>query len=98
MNEATAMAVEMADTAIVSVTPDVPSTRGAQRLVAMWERVQVRAQEEAFTLVTRHSRRNETQPDFLRHLLNTTVLRTAVPASDRGVGPGEKNGDPAQVP
>ena len=97
MNEATAMAVEMADTAIVTVTPDVPSTRGAQRLVAMWERLQVRAQEEVFTLVTRHSRRNEIQPDFLRHLLNTTVLRTAVPASYRGLEPGENNGDPTKV-
>src|SRR5699024_7699805 len=97
MNEATAMAVEMADTAIVTVTPDVPSTRGAQRLVAMWHRLQVRAQEEVVTLVTRHSRRNEIQPDFLRHLLNTTVLRTAVPASYRRLEPGENNGDPTKV-
>lgn len=97
MNEATAMAVEMADRSVIAVTPDVPSTRGAQRLTALWERLQIRAQDDVFTLVTRHSRKNEIQPDFLRQLLGTQVLRTPIPASYRGLEPGENNGDPTKV-
>lgn len=97
MNEATAMAVEMSDRSVVTVTPDVPSTRGAQRLTALWERLQIRAQDDVFTLVTRHSRKNEIQPDFLRQLLGTQVLRTPIPASYRGLEPGENNGDPTKV-
>ncbi|MFL1428644.1 MULTISPECIES: AAA family ATPase [unclassified Nocardiopsis] len=97
MNEATAMAVELADRAVVTVTPDVPALRGAQRLMGMWERLQVRAQQDVYTLVNRHSRKNEIQPDFLRHLLGTRVLRTPVPASYRGLEPGENNGDPTRV-
>ncbi|MGW9348066.1 AAA family ATPase [Nocardiopsis flavescens] len=97
MNEATAMAVELADRAVVAVTPDVPALRGAQRLMGMWERLQVRAQQDVYALVTRHSRKNEIQPDFLRHLLNAKVLRTPVPASYRGLEPGENNGDPTRV-
>ncbi|MBE3002323.1 AAA family ATPase [Nocardiopsis sp. HNM0947] len=97
MNEATAMAVEMADRSVVTVTPDVPATRGAQRLTALWERLQIRAQTDVFTLVTRHSRKNEIQPDFLRQLLGTQVLRTPIPASYRGLEPGENNGDPTKV-
>ncbi|WP_017612621.1 AAA family ATPase [Nocardiopsis salina] len=97
MNEATAMAVEMADRSVVTVTPDVPATRGAQRLTALWERLQIRAQSDVFTLVTRHSRKNEIQPDFLRQLLGTQVLRTPIPASYRALEPGENNGDPTKV-
>ena len=97
MDEATAMAVELADRAVVTVTPDVPSLRGAQRLMGMWERLQVRSHQDVYTLVNRHSRKNEIQPDFLRHLLGTRVLRTPVPASYRGLEPGENNGDPTRV-
>ncbi|MEV2277944.1 AAA family ATPase [Nocardiopsis sp. NPDC049922] len=97
MNEATAMAVELADTAVVAVTPDVPAMRGAQRLMAMWDRLQIRTQDSVFSLVTRHSRRNEVQPDFLRQLMGTRVLRTPVPANYRALEPGENNGDPTKV-
>jgi len=97
MNEATAMAVELADTAVVTVTPDVPALRGAQRLMAMWERLQIRSHEDVYSLVTRHSRKNEIQPDFLQQLLGTRVLRTPVPAAYRALEPGENNGDPTKV-
>ena len=97
MNEATAMAVELADTAVVTVTPDVPALRGAQRLMAMWERLQIRSHEDVYSLVTRHSRKNEIQPDFLQQLLGTKVLRTPVPAAYRALEPGENNGDPTKV-
>ncbi|MDT0327576.1 AAA family ATPase [Nocardiopsis lambiniae] len=97
MNDATAMAVELADRSVVTVTPDVPALRGAQRLMAMWERLQIRSHQDVYTLVTRHSRKNEIQPDFLRQLLDTKVLRTPVPASYRGLEPGENNGDPTKV-
>ncbi|MFB8763312.1 CpaE family protein [Nocardiopsis alba] len=97
MNEATAMAVELADSAVVTVTPDVPALRGAQRLMAMWERLQIRAHDNVHSLVTRHSRKNEIQPDFLRQLLGTKVLRTPVPAAYRALEPGENNGDPTKV-
>lgn len=97
MNEATAMAVELADSAIVTVTPDVPAMRGAQRLMSMWERLQVRSHEDVYSLVTRHSRKNEIQPDFLQQLLGTRVLRTPVPAAYRALEPGENHGDPTKV-
>ncbi|GAB3740778.1 AAA family ATPase [Nocardiopsis nanhaiensis] len=97
MNEATAMAVELADSSVVTVTPDVPALRGAQRLMAMWERLQIRSHEDVYSLVTRHSRKNEIQPDFLQQLLGTKVLRTPVPAAYRALEPGENNGDPTKV-
>lgn len=97
MNEATAMAVELAESSVVTVTPDVPAMRGAQRLMGMWERLQIRSPKEVYSLVTRHSRKNEIQPDFLQQLLGTKVLRTPVPAAYRALEPGENNGDPTKV-
>ncbi|MBB6120638.1 AAA family ATPase [Nocardiopsis algeriensis] len=97
MNEATAMAVELADRAVVTVTPDVPALRGAQRLMAMWERLQIRSRQDVFALMTRHSRKNEIQPDFLQQLMGTRVLRTPVPANYRALEPAENNGDPTKV-
>ncbi|WP_052809378.1 AAA family ATPase [Streptomonospora alba] len=95
--EASAMAVELADTAVLLVTPDLPALRAAQRVVAMWGRLQIRDSHEATALLMRHSRKNEIQPDFARKLLATPILRTAVPAAYRAVEEASNTGDPARV-
>ncbi|MFC7329787.1 AAA family ATPase [Marinactinospora rubrisoli] len=97
MNEATAMAVELSDTAVVLVNPDLPALRGAQRLIAMWSRLQIRAPENVTTLLMRHSRRNEIQPDFARKLLGGTMLRTPVPAAYRALEEASNTGAPDRL-
>ncbi|GAA1768196.1 MULTISPECIES: AAA family ATPase [Streptomonospora] len=95
--EASAMAVELADTAVLLVTPDLPALRAAQRVVAMWGRLQIRDSRNVSALLIRHSRKNEIQPDFARKLLATPILRTAVPAAYRAVEEASNTGDPARV-
>lgn len=95
--EAGAMAVELADTAVLTVTPDLPALRAAQRVVAMWGRLQIRDSHETTALLMRHSRKNEIQPDFARKLLATPILRTAVPAAYRAVEEASNTGDPARL-
>ncbi|GAA3754755.1 pilus assembly protein CpaE [Spinactinospora alkalitolerans] len=97
VNESNAMAVELADTAIVTVTPDLPALRGAQRLVSMWGRLQVRDKKNVTALLLRHSRKNEIQPDFARKLLGTPMLSTAVPAAYRALEEASNTGDPKRV-
>lgn len=97
MNEATAMAVELADTSVVTCTPDLPALRAAQRLMTMWERLQIREKAKVFSLLTRHSRKNEIQPEFAHKLLGTQVLKTPVPAAYRALEKAENTGDPLQV-
>ncbi|GLU47768.1 AAA family ATPase [Nocardiopsis ansamitocini] len=97
INDATAVAVELSDTAIVLVTPDLPALRGAQRLIAMWERLHVREAKNVTSLITRHSRRNEIQPDFARKLLGTETLRTAVPAAYRALEEASNTGVPGRL-
>ncbi|MBO0843741.1 MAG: AAA family ATPase, partial [Nocardioides sp.] len=42
MTDASAMAVEIADTVLLTTTPDLPSLRAGKRLLKMWGRLQVR--------------------------------------------------------
>lgn len=97
MTEASAMAVELADTALVAVTPDLPAIRGAQRLVAMWDRLQVRKKSDVTAILTRHSRKNEIQPDFVRKLLGTPLLKNVLPANYRALEEAGNTGDPLRL-
>lgn len=81
MNAATAAAVEMADQALLLVTPDVVAVRAAKRMVRLWDRLQIRKAEETLTVVNRHSRGTEIQPPLVEKVTGTKVARTAVPAA-----------------
>ncbi|MET7906695.1 AAA family ATPase [Streptomyces avermitilis] len=81
MNSATAAAVEMADQALLLVTPDVVAIRAAKRMVRLWDRLQIRKAEETLTVVNRHSRGTEIQPSLVERVTGTKVARSAVPAA-----------------
>ncbi|MFF3515949.1 CpaE family protein [Streptomyces sp. NPDC002573] len=81
MNSATAAAVEIADQALLLVTPDVVAVRAAKRMVRMWDRLQIRKAEETLTVVNRHSRGTEIQPSLVERITGTRVAHAAVPAS-----------------
>jgi pilus assembly protein CpaE len=81
MNSATAVAVEMADRALLLVTPDVVAVRAAKRMVRMWDRLQIRKAEETTTVVNRFARGTEIQPSLVERVTGTKVARSAVPAA-----------------
>ncbi len=81
MSAATAAAVEMADHALLLVTPDVVAVRAAKRMVRLWDRLQIRKAEETLTVVNRHSRGTELQPSLVEKVTGTKVARVAVPAA-----------------
>ncbi|MET7780038.1 AAA family ATPase [Streptomyces mirabilis] len=81
MNSATAAAVEMADRALLLVTPDVVAVRAAKRMVRMWDRLQIRKAEETTTVVNRFARGTEIQPSLVERVTGTKVARTPVPAA-----------------
>ncbi|MFI9648655.1 CpaE family protein [Streptomyces sp. NPDC052040] len=87
MNSATAAAVEVADQALLLVTPDVVAVRAAKRMVRMWDRLQIRKAEETLTVVNRHSRGTEIQPSLVERITGTRVARAAVPASFKELRP-----------
>ncbi|MFF2995855.1 CpaE family protein [Streptomyces sp. NPDC057950] len=81
MNSATAAAVEMADQALLLVTPDVVAVRAAKRMVRMWDRLQIRKAEETTTVVNRFARGTEIQPSLVQRVTGTKVASAAVPAA-----------------
>lgn len=81
MNSATAAAIEMADQALLLVTPDVIAVRAAKRMIRMWDRLQIRKAEETTTVVNRFARGTEIQPSLVEKVTGTKVARSAVPAA-----------------
>ncbi|MHC0430841.1 AAA family ATPase [Streptomyces sp. O3] len=81
MTGANAAAIEMADQAVLLVTPDVVAVRAAKRMVRMWDRLQIRKAEETVTVLNRHTRNTEIQPALVERITGTTVARATVPAN-----------------
>jgi pilus assembly protein CpaE len=94
LSEASAIAVEMADTTLVVTTPDVVSLRGVVRLCALWNRLKVEPADVA-VLLNRTSRKLEVQPDLARRVVPIPVLQTHVPADFFALESAVNTGIPA---
>lgn len=94
--EASAAAVEMADRAIIVAQPDVPSLRGANRLLALWQRLAIR-ESDVHVVVNRTSRDHEIQPDLVNRVLKVPTLRTSIPARFRDLEAAANTGDPSRL-
>ncbi|MFS8201001.1 AAA family ATPase [Streptomyces sp. CWNU-52B] len=81
LNAANAAAVELADQALLLVTPDVVAVRAAKRMVRMWDRLQIRKAEETRTVVNRFARGTEIQPSLVERVTGTKVTRSTIPAA-----------------
>ncbi|MBV9023765.1 MAG: AAA family ATPase [Streptomycetaceae bacterium] len=81
LNNANAIAVEMADTALLVTTPDVIAVRAAKRTVRLWDRLQVRKAQDTVMLVNRYTRNTEIQPPLIERITGTRVAKSAVPAA-----------------
>jgi pilus assembly protein CpaE len=79
VSDANAMATEMADEVFVVTTPDVPSLRAANRLMALWERLQAR-KESIRVILNRVDKDLEVQPDLVRKVVDAPLTKTMIPA------------------
>lgn len=78
---ASAVAVELADQALLLVTPDVVAVRAAKRMVRLWDRLQIRKAEETVTVVNRHGKASEIQPSLVERVTGTKTAKSTVPAA-----------------
>lgn len=97
MTDASAMAVEVADTVVLTTTPDLPSLRAGKRLAKMWSRLQICKEEEVKAVLLKHSRRNEIQPDFATKIISIPVLSSTIPANFRAVEQAINTGKPEAI-
>jgi pilus assembly protein CpaE len=81
LTNASAVAVETADTAALVTTPDVLSVRAAKRMVRMWDRLRVRKPQDVTVAVNRHSRASEIQPPLIARITGTRIAAATVPAA-----------------
>ncbi|MFD5319872.1 CpaE family protein [Streptomyces sp. NPDC127098] len=83
MNAANAAAIEMSDAALLVTTPDVISVRAVNRMVRMWDRLQIRKAQDTLTVVNRMGRASAIQPQLVARITGTQVARAVVPAGFR---------------
>jgi pilus assembly protein CpaE len=95
MTEAGAVSVEMASSALIVTTPDVPAIRAANRLLRLWERLQI--DTPARVLLNRTSREHEIQPDFARRVLQAPMLDTTLPSGFRDLEEALNTGHPERL-
>ena len=95
MTEAGAVAVEMASSALIVTTPDVPAIRAANRLLRLWERLQI--DTPARVLLNRTSREHEIQPDFARRVLQAPMLDATLPSGFRDLEEALNTGHPERL-
>jgi pilus assembly protein CpaE len=96
VTEANAVAVEMADDVLVVTTPDVPALRAANRLVALWERLQVR-KEDIRLVANRVNKDLEVQPDLARRVATVGLTKTVLPAAFKSLEPAANTGVPDRL-
>lgn len=97
VTEATAVATEMAGQVVVVTTPDVLALRAANRLVGLWERLQIR-KDGIGVVVNRASKESEVQPELMGKVVPVPVLKTVLPADFRSLEAPANTGAPARLP
>lgn len=96
VTEGSAVATEMADQVALVVTPDVVCLRAANRLLSLWERLQIR-KEGMGILINRASRDSEIQPDLVGKIVAAPLLRTTVPSDYRSLEAATNTGIPDRL-
>lgn len=95
--EASAAAAELADELLVVTTPDVVSLRGANRLLGLWKRLHVPAEDNARAVLNRVGRDREVTPQLAERVLRTPVLATTIPESSKDLEAATNTGIPERV-
>lgn len=98
VTEASVIGAEMASKVLVVTTPDVAALRGARRLAALWQRLQVReTDEDVLVLLNRTSRKVEVQPELARKVVRGRFTRTTVPAAFGALEAAVNTGVPSRM-
>lgn len=98
VTEASAAAVELADRILVIATPDVPSLRGANRLLRLWDRLDLVIQPDALAVtLNRVNRAAEVQPELARRVLACELTEAAIPAGFRDLENAINSGAPERL-
>ena len=94
---AQAAAIEVADAAVVVVTPDVLAMRSFRRSVQAWESLGVRSEQELNVVVNKVSRDDALTFDALVKLTSASVVSTWLPSAFRTLERSVNSRNPDEV-
>ncbi len=97
LTPAGASAVQIADRAVVVLTPDVPGIRGTRRQLELWDRLQLRPPADVGIVLNKVARASEVQPDLAERLVRLPLAPVTVPAGFRALEASINAGDPARL-
>lgn len=97
LDDANAVALEIADQALLVVTPDVPCLLAARRHLATFSRLSIRSDDSVLAVVNRQSKRSEFQVPSVHRTLGIPVANTAIPDRDGAFHAAIGEGDPRRV-
>lgn len=83
VTESSAVALAMAEHAVIVATPDVLSLRAARRLSQLWARLEIRSPGDCSVLLNRVSKGSEVQPRTAVRITGLPHLAATVPAAFR---------------
>lgn len=96
--EASAAAIELADRILIVATPDVPALRAANRLLRLWDRLDLVIEPDAAAVVlNRVNRAAEVQPELARRVLSCKVADAQIPAGFRDLENAINAGAPERL-
>jgi pilus assembly protein CpaE len=97
LDEANAVALEIADHAVLVVTPEVPCLLAARRHLATLSRLSIRSDDRVLAVVNRQSRRSELQLPAIRRTLGIPVSQATVPDREAAFYAAVNDADPHRV-
>jgi pilus assembly protein CpaE len=97
LDEANAVALELASHALLVITPDVYCLLSARRHLAAFSRLSVRPDDRIVGVVNRQSRRSEFQLPAIRRSLEIPVAESVIPDNMAAFHTTSRSGDPTVV-
>lgn len=97
INDVAATALELADEAVVVLTPDMVSVRGTRQILEACERLDLRDPAQVKVLVNRASARRQLQPAALQRMIPAPFLTTTVPSDFESLEDAVNRMDPDRV-
>lgn len=97
LDDANAVAVEIADHALMVTVPEVPCLLAARRHLAAFSRLNIRPDQRVMAVVNRQSKRSEFQVADIRRTLDIPVADVAIPDREAAFHTPTNDADPTRL-
>lgn len=97
LDDANAVAIEIADHALMVTVPEVPCLLAARRHLGAFSRLNIRPDQRVMAVVNRQSKRSEFQVADIRRTLDIPVADAAIPDREAAFHTATNDADPTRL-